>query len=74
MLQRMDNRERLPNTASNVYLMRPTHTFVPLVFEHFGQWGEVSKFLDILAKQSREEMGLQIELNFVVTGQKRLCD
>ena len=35
-----------------------TVSFIPLVIEHFGRWGEMGKnFLERLAKKSRDELG-----------------
>ena len=47
-----------------------TPNFVPLVFEHFGFWGqEADNFLNSLSKKSKDSEGRSTEANF----RMRLC-
>ena len=49
-----------------------TVSFIPLVIEHFGRWGEMGKnFLERLAKMSRDELGRPNAAEFLDIWRKR---
>ena len=52
---------------------RHTESFVPLVFEYFGRWGEkAERFLKELSKESADEGGHPNTCEFVGYWRKRL--
>ena len=51
---------------------RSTVSFIPLVIEHIGQWGEMGRtFLERLAKKSRDELGRSNTAEFLDIWRKR---
>ena len=51
-----------------------TPNLVPLIFEHFGFWGqEADNFLNSLSKKSRDSEGRSTEADFRTRWRRQIC-